>query len=806
MNTIASKLKSMKAIIQNIFLALILICSNIHIGNAQNSNDFSLTITGQVIDKTSKKPISYATVVVKYAEDGKVITGGISNDDGQFVIKDILYGSKIIEIQFIGYKTVVREINIDSKLTELGVVALEEDTEHLDAVEIIAERSTIEQRIDRKVINVGKDLTTAGASAADIMGNIPSVDIDQDGNLSLRGNSNVRVLLDGKPTNISANQILQQIPSTSIKKIELITNPSAKYNPEGMSGIINIILHKNTNTGFNGSLSTGVVVWDNVQYNGSTNINYRSEKFNLYGSYGLNNRKRRVKGSILRQQDNSNEKWNSASDSNSHLFKLGLDYFLNDKNTLSIYTNQNIFDSNVLSKNRVLFSNQTDFIYQGYDSERDNINASYNFDYKHIFDKNNHTLELELDYNTYNGNELSDFLIENEMSTNSYLDDIGNTRNNIIVNLDYVSPLSDNASLEIGAEARLQEIDNMFITSNSDSFNSSYSYNRDIYSFYTSYTKTIGKWDYQVGARLENYDVKGLFKQVNANVELFEDKIFSVYPSAFLKYTPNTETQKNSYQISFSRRVDRPGLDQINPIRVWSSARVTNVGNPNLRPQFTSSIEANYTRRLNNKGSITSGIFYRTISNEITRFAFQDLQQPSRILFSYNNYEDNTAYGFELSGNYKPLNWWNFNASFDIYAQTQKGVAENVEVEVDNVLYNIKMTNNFKVNNDLTFQLFGLYRGANKNLQFETEAFYFVNAGARYSFANRKGTLSLNMNDIFKTQQFSFNGYRPITQKGEFSWNSRTIYIGLSYRFGGKGNSAKRKKRDNNEKRGSDFL
>ncbi|MDY7396995.1 TonB-dependent receptor [Aureibaculum sp. 2210JD6-5] len=795
----------MKATIQNIFFAIILCCSNMHISNAQNSNNLTTTITGQIIDKVLKEPISYATVIVKDTVDGKVITGSISNDDGQFEIENISFGPVLIEVQFIGYKTVTKEINISSAITNLGIIALEENTEELDSVEIIAERSTIEQRIDRKVINVGKDLTTAGASAADIMGNIPSVDLDQDGNLSLRGNTNVRVLLDGKPTNISANQLLQQIPSTSIKKIELITNPSAKYNPEGMSGIINIVLHKNTNTGFNGSINTGVIIWDNVQYNGSTTLNYRAEKFNLYGSYGLNHRKRRVVGSIFRQQDNSNEKWNSASDSDSHLFKIGLDYFINDKNTISVYTNQNIFDSDVLSKNRVLFNSQPQFINQGYDSERDNTNASYNFDYKHFFNEDNHTIELELDYNTYNGGELSDFTIENETNTNNYVDDINNSRNNTIINLDYVNPLSETATLEMGAEARLQQIDNTFTTSNNDSFNSNYNYNRDIFSLYTNYSKNIGKWAYQIGARIENYDVKGLFKQVNANDELFEDKIFSIYPSAFLKYTPNTETQNNSYQLSFSRRVDRPGLDQINPIRVWSSARVTNVGNPNLKPQFTNSIEANYTRKLN-KGSITSGFFYRAISNEITRFAFQDPQLPSRILFSYNNYEDNTAYGFELSGNYKPLDWWSFNASFDIYAQTQKGIAEDQEIEVDNVLYNIKMTNNFKIDNNLTFQLFGLYRGANRNLQFETEAFYFVNAGARYSFANRKGTLSLNMNDIFKTQQFSFNGDRPLVQAGEFSWNSRTVYFGLSYRFGGKGNSVKRKKRDTNEKKGNDFL
>ncbi len=772
---------------------------------AQKTNNKTTTIKGQVLDKELKEPISYATIIVKTKNQAKILTGSSSNEKGNFEVKNVAYGQILVEFQFIGYKTVVKEITLNSKTTNIGIIELEQESEALEGVLIVAERSTIEQRIDRKIINVGKDLTTAGASAADIMNNIPAVSIDQDGNLSLRGNDNVRVLLDGKPTNISASQLLQQIPSTSIKKIELITNPSAKYNPEGMSGIINIVLHKNSNLGLNGSINTGLVVWDNVQYNGSTTLNYRTGKFNVYGNYGLNSRKRRVLGTIFRQQDDSNEKWNSASNSDSHLFKAGLDFFIDDKNTLSFYTNQNIFNSDVLGINDVLFNNQTAFINQVYDSNRDNTNASYNLDYKHLFAKDNHSIELEVDYNTFRGGELSDFSIKDEMMTTNYTDDIDNIRNNTIINLDYINPFSEQTTLELGAEARIQNIDNTFITSNTNSANSNYKYDRNIYSFYTTYNKTIGKWAYQIGARLENYKVKGIFDKNNSNRELFQDEIFSIYPSAFLKFTPDLETQKNAYQISFSRRVDRPGLDQINPIRVWSSARVTNVGNPNLRPQFTNSIEANYTRKLK-RGSITTGVFYRAISNEITRFAFRDPQLPSRILFSYDNYQDNTAYGFEVSGNYRPTNWWNFNTSVDLYAQTQKGIAENEAIAVDNVLYNIRMTNNFKINKKITLQLFGLYRGANDNLQYQTKAFYFVNAGARYSFAKRKGTFSLNMNDIFKTQQFSFEGNRPIVQVGEFSWNSRTLYFGLSYRFGGKNKSVSRKKRISNEKKGNDFL
>ncbi|WP_333780790.1 TonB-dependent receptor [Tenacibaculum pacificus] len=231
-------------------------------------------VSGKVIDKVSKEALPYVNIIIKNTSD-KILTGGITNDDGTFSIKNISEGKNTIEIQFIGYKTVSKSITISNKnkKVSLGTISLSEDSTALDEVVVRAETSTVTQKIDRKVINVGKDLTSAGATASELLNNVQSVSVDsQSGEISLRGNSNVRVLVDGKPTNMSTAQLLQQIPSTSIKSIELITNPSAKYNPEGMSGIINIILNKGANTGFNGSINTGITQGENTRYNGSLNI------------------------------------------------------------------------------------------------------------------------------------------------------------------------------------------------------------------------------------------------------------------------------------------------------------------------------------------------------------------------------------------------------------------------------------------------------------------------------------------------------------------------------------------------------
>jgi len=312
-------------------------------------------VSGEVLDKNTQELIPYASIVIK--QESKIITGGITNDTGAFIIKKIPLGKYTVEIQYIGYNTVIKEVALlkSNEVVKLGPILIKEDAVALEGVEITVERSTIEQKIDRKVINVGKDLTTLGASASDIMGNIPSVSVDQDGEISLRGNENVRILIDGKPTNISSADLLQQIPSTTIKKIELITNPSAKYNPEGMSGIINIVLKKSARLGFNGTISTGITVGKQTRFNNALSLNYREGKFNVYGNYGNRFGKQITDGTVSRLDENTNQLTGLISDNTSHLFKLGVDFYINDKNTVSVYTNQNLFKNTTGGTKSVTF-------------------------------------------------------------------------------------------------------------------------------------------------------------------------------------------------------------------------------------------------------------------------------------------------------------------------------------------------------------------------------------------------------------------------------------------------------------------
>ena len=757
-------------------------------------------ISGSVLDKTTQEPISYANIILK--SGGKIITGGITSENGSFNIDNILFGAYNFEVQYIGYKSDVQTLTLDKdhKNLNLGIIGIEEDAVALEGIEVSVERSTIEQKIDRKVINVGKDLTTAGASASDIMGNIPSVSITQDGDLSLRGNENVRVLVDGKPTNISSRELLQQIPSTSIKTIELITNPSAKYNPEGMSGIINITLKKNTNLGFNGSINTGFTYGERARYNNSLSLNYRNGKVNFYGSYGNRLGEGITNGFINRTVERTGQDILSIADRTSHLLKFGVDYYINDKNTFSFYTNQNFFEAALDAERNITFLDTPSADFNQFDlTNRDNTNASYNVDFKRDFSKKDHFIELEVDYNTLKSDTNNDFDFNGNTPLANYIEFIDDTRTNTTINLDYVNPLSDNTTLEIGLETRLRRTENTYITDRSDFNNSDFRYDRDIHSFYTTFSQSLGKWQYNLGIRLEDYNVDTQFDEVSEELFTFTDKLFNIYPSGFLKYTPKEES-KNSYQISFSRRIDRPSLNQINPIRQLSTPQIILSGNPSLVPQFTNSVELNYSRKLE-KGNVTFGGFYRRINDEINRRGFFDEDNPTVLIVDYDNFDSNDAYGLELSASYRPTNWWSLNGSFDVYSRTQKGFIEGESVEVNNTLMNAKLNNSFKATKDLTFQLFTFYSGRQSVLQYDLKDNFFMNAGARYNFAKGKGTLSLNFNDIFRTQRFAFETFRTIIQEGQFKTDSRSVYLGLAYRFGsGKNKSVKRKKRDKNEK------
>jgi len=811
-------------------LLLLLLVSNCTILIAQTNGNPGV-INGKVIDKNTKQPIPYVNISVM--EDAKLITGGITQENGNFTIKGLALKKYTIEVQFIGYKKLTQEVALseNNKTVNLNTIVLEEEAVQLAGVEIVKERSTIEQKIDRKVVNVGKDLIASGNTASEILNNVPTVSVDpQTKELSLRGNSNVRVLIDGKPSNIDAAQLLQQIPSSSIKQIELITNPSAKYNPEGMSGIINIILHKNSQEGFNGSINSGVTFGITPKTNSALNLNYKVGKVNFYTNYGLNHGKNANEGYInsYRPLFENKQEFGGDNLNTSHLVKLGMDYYIDEKNTISFYTNQNLVNgsgdgyTNINYSSLLLRDSQ-----QLSDSETDNYTQTYDLAYKHDFDKKGETLDFQANFSNTNSPENSDYIFNqvNPNSTRVTTNDIERDTDYLQINLDYVNPLSETVKLEVGAETRIQKITNNFdetISEPSESYNrvgnSNFVFTRNIHSFYTNIGKQWKKWSVQAGVRLEQYEIDGDFENVvtsttpseNINDQsTIEDDIFAIYPSLFFNYKAS---DKDSFNFNFSRRVDRPSIGQISPIREWTTPLVESRGNPALEPQFTNSFEVNYTRTTK-IGSVTAGVFYRQINDEIGRVIYKNPDNVNQDIISYDNFDDNNTVGTEISANLKLATWWSVNASSDAYFRTVKGTVQNANTqeqeraEADVVAFNIRMNHNFVATKKLRFNLFAMYRGRDLGLQFEREPMYRMDIGSTYTILKGKGSITARFNDVFETMNFAFDGNIPYRQTGAFYWESQTFYVGFNYMFGGGKNSAmQRKQRDQNETQGSGGL
>jgi len=766
------------------------------------------TVKGKVSEKSTKNAVGFASVAI--SANGQIISGDLTDEDGSFTITNLPNSQVEVSVEYIGFKTYKNTIDLSTEKTiDLGMISLEVDEEILDAVVINAERSTMEQLVDRKVIRVGKDLSTAGASAADIMNNIPSVNVDQDGNISMRGNENVRVLIDGKPTHLDPKTLLKQIPSNSIDKIELITNPSAKYNPEGMSGMINFVLKKNMQDGFNGSYNGNVTFAKVPKFNQGVDLNYRKGKVNFFGNYNYSDQKTLNGGVMTQLDDNSQQIFDIVNDNKVHTFKVGFDIYANDKNTFSLYTNQTYADGVGTVDNTISYPSNP-LLLQTDQYEGANKSQIYNAAYKKLFTKPGQTLDFEMNYSKTNDDQNGNFGIAGNSPT-QYNDNSNNTVDAVQANLDYVHPFNEKTKLEVGAEYRTTSIDNTYRTTNIIGNQTDFEYKMDIASAYATFGSKFDKWGYQIGARLEKYNVEADYL-IASEAANFKDDYLTVYPSAFLSYTP---TQTDFFQISASRRVDRPNVWQTRPIRDYSTPRVVQIGNPELKPQFTNSVEFNYTKILGVKGSATLGAYYRMIDDPIERTFYLDTSSPEAIaekkmIMSYGNFDEATAYGAELSANYKLTKWWDVQPSVEYYYRNQRGIvtvlnpdtneAELQEREVNNGVFNSRLNNNFKITNQLRASLFGFYRGDAVGVNGTMKAMYKIDAGVRYSFWENTANVSLRFNDIFNNMRARFEGDAPYRQTGTFTWESQSLFVGFQYMFGsGKNRALQRKYRDNNE-------
>lgn len=771
-------------------------------------------ISGKIIDAKSKIAIPYVNITCKQ-KDGTIITGTITNDQGFFHLKKLPKTKLTLSFQFIGYTTTLKEVDLTNKSSKhhLGTIQIQENNHQLHEIEIDSESSSMVQKIDRKIFNVGKDLISTGGTSLEMLENIPSIDVNQlSGSISLRGNENVQILINGKPSNIDTEQLLKQIPSNSIKSIEIITNPSAKHTPEGMSGIINIILKKNTKIGFNGNVSVGIKHSRNTRPDVSLNANYKIGTTNFYTNYSSSWGDYETFNNLERPNDNLFQDIDFLNNSVSHNFKFGVDIDVSPKSILSLYTSQN-FDNNSLTTNTTILENANLLFNNKRFSKYKQKDETYNIDYLYHLDDKGQNIELELTHSLTKNPEVT----TNSESINplskehNYSNDIKDTRKLWLFNIDYVKPITA-GKIELGLEFRKQNFYNNILTDQEVQVsspptlqpigNTTLDYHREIYSGYINFNKTYEKLSFQIGLRLEQFNLDANFSNTEQGNSNLNDRIFSLYPTASVNYELS---KKDDLQLAYSRRVDRPSAYQITPIQEWASPLTISQGNMNLVPQFTNSLELNYTKTIS-KGYLSFGTFYRRTNDKIGRILQRDTANSNLLISSFTNYDFSDSYGIEILGSYKPQKWWTIRPSFETYIQDSQGILNGNFETIKNTLIKARLSNSFKASKNLSFQLSAIHRGKSENIQYIVQPYTMINLGARLKVFEGKGSITFRGTDIFNNVNFEYSSNNPFAQTGNYTLEYDSVYLGFSYNFGsGKNKSKGRKYRDDNESQGGMF-
>ncbi|WP_010133945.1 outer membrane beta-barrel family protein [Ochrovirga pacifica] len=756
-------------------------------------------IIGKIISKTTQEEVPFVTIFIKNPKETRT---SLADEEGSFLAKNLQQNNYLITVEAIGYKPYQQRISFNNQpLLDLGTILLEEDVQALKAVELRAETTSIEQKIDRLVIKVGKDLTNVGTDAASVLDNVQSVAVDQQtGELSLRGNSNVVVLIDGKPTNIPTDQLIKQLPANAIKNIELITNPSAKYSPEGNSGIINIELVKDTRSGFNGSINASATYGRNFRGNTGGNFNYKIKNLNFFANYNFRGGQDDIKGRITRNDNEQNTY--GLNNRNNHFVKLGSDIDLDKKTSISLFTVQTFNELNYRNTTQI-FNTSGNLINNSiFDLDREPRSQTYDASFHKKFNDKKHTLDFGVSYNTRQAPEDSDWLDYLKSPENrqyNYNEVIDSESKRWIVNLDYAQPFGDDISIETGIDIRYwrnekSNISTQLVNNKNNELETKglndFDFNRKIYAAYFNYRQQIDKLGIQAGLRTELYDLDATFyAKIDEQNNLVTDEIISVYPSFFATYEV---TDKDQLQFSYSRRVDRPSIKQLNPIRTWGTPLMISQGNPELQQQFTNSFELRYNRKVSG-GNLSATGFFRRINDFISRSLSKDTQVQNRILLSYDNFDTADNLGIELAAYLKFTSWWNFNGSTDFYYQQQQGIVNNQLTTADNVLFNFRLNNKFTLGKKWSLQIMQMYRGHDENIQREREPMFLMNLGASRKILNNKGVLTLGASDIFNVFRARFNIVNPIEQEGEFNWESQNITLSFTYNIG---NQFKQKRRN----------
>ena len=797
-----------------------------------------ITITGTVLDQETGQPLEYATLVLQSARDPKKVTGGITDAEGKLTV-ETSPGKYNVRVEYISYKTYSLKEQTYRSSTDLGVIKLAIDVAQLNEVEVVGERTTVELRLDKKIYNVGSDLTVKGGSVTDVLDNVPSVTVDVEGNISLRGNESVRILINGKPSALSglSPDALQQLPAEAIEKVEVITNPSARYDAEGTAGILNIILKQSKTSGLNGSVNVFAGNPDN--FGGAVSLNLRRSKFNIFTNTSY--RYRDAPGNAQFLQENFNTDGTTASfqdefrdfqrQSDGFNTNVGFELFLTESSSITnslVYRNSDgedltdidffNFDASrnpTIQRNRFTTETETDETVQ------------YSLNYENRFNDDGH--KLTFDYQFSKGNETENSIINElilddniTLPTEQTLND--ETQTNQLIQADYVLPFGkDNQSqFELGYRGTFNEFDTDFdfgILENNGVFNSDPNFsNRLIYTEYVhaAYTQLgtkMGKFSILGGLRMEATDIG--ITLVNTNETDNKDYV-DWFPSLFLGYE-FSETEQLT--ISFSRRLRRPRSRFINPFPSRSSNTNLFQGNPDLDPTYANAFDLGYLKRWDKITFTTSGYYNRSTG------VFQFVTQETGDFVEIENPDDPTSpvvvpvqvrtpvnlatdsrIGVEFTTTYTPKRNWRLTWNLNLFQQALRGdfsfenslnetVVQNFDS--DNFTWFTRLSAKIPLPAAIDFQTNLFYRGRNENAQSLNKGILSTNLAFSKDVIKDKATLSLNVSDLFNSRKRrSETRTDNVFTDSEFQFRQRQVTLSFLYRFNQQQNQSNRRDRN----------
>jgi outer membrane receptor protein involved in Fe transport len=765
------------------------------------------SISGTVIDKITKRPIEFASVLLVRLPDSTT-TGTVTDKKGKFIIDKVDTGTYLLKCSFIGFgdiQTTPFIIGTNTPNYTLRTIELVNDSKSLTDVTVTGRKNVLNTSIDRKVYNVEQDIMSRSGSASDILKNVPSVEVDIDGNVSLRGSGDVMILINGKPSPLmgaSKAEVLQQLPANSIERIEVITNPSARYRPDGTSGIINIVLKKNIKNGFNGTVTANAGNRD--RYNSNISLNYKPGKFNLFGSYSIRRDYRRRFNTLERTNLDSTTgavknyymldgHWMGRPFAN--IVTAGIDYNINERNSIGA---SGTYFYRTLSRNSVMqnfyydshntITERFDRLQQAREPQKQPNGVFY---FQHQFPKEDHEIRFELNLSKEKEVEANRFTnVYILPATPTTFDNTrisqGNKENQFTI--DYSNPLSESSQLEAGYDGQYNRNDLDFYGEYYDETllkflmdaerTNRFIYRENMHAVYTTFQKSYEKFGFSAGVRAEGVFTRGHLQSMTVD-SFVHNNYFKVYPTLHLSWKVK---DNHELQLNYSKRVNRPEGDELNPFPEYQDPRNLHAGNPKLLPEIIHSVEFGYKWE-SNKFSFVPGIYYRYTKNRFTTVTLP--LNDTTFLTTEQNIDQDQAAGLELIFSARNGKWFSTNFSANIFYNRIN--ADNLGYAQDRSVVSMFATlnTNFTISKTTVLQVSANYRSARLTAQGKSYPAFVFNSGLRQDIFRGKLAITLTASDILNSlRQKSELNTRYFNQLSKGRRDGRIVYLGISYRFG----------------------